>query len=437
MNRKTTLLFALSIVILSVGCSQEVTPPEHTAFDAIDAFVAQSMEENGTPGLTLAVTSRDALLYVGTYGYADLKLRRPVTEETLFQIGSITKSFTALALMHLYDDGVFDPMKPVEDYLPWFSVRTDYAPIAGHHLLSHTAGIPANRDDVVGSWYMPWSLREQATAWPPGEKFHYSNVGYQALHVLLEKLSGVDYGTYISRVILEALDMHHTNPVIRLESRTAQAVGYLQPYDDRPPHRSRSLVEAPFAEYGIGDGSIQTTAADMAAYARMLLNRGEGPRGRIVSEEAFELFATSHIAQSAVPGAIGYGYGMGVLTQGDHDYLAHSGGMIGLYGYLLADLTDGFAVVLMVNGPADMGDIAKYAIRVMQALSSGADLPPMPEVEDPTRVEQAGDYAGLFTSTSGGTLEFTAAGGRLLMKHRRRRDRPGADGKGLVLHPPF
>ena len=127
---------------------REKSEPMQRACDAIDAFVARSMEKQGTPGLTLAVTTRDAIVYVGTYGYADLKLKRPVTKDTLFQIGSITKSFTALALMQCCDEGKFDPQQPVAKSLPWFHVHTDYAPIRAHHLLTHTAGIPANRDDM-------------------------------------------------------------------------------------------------------------------------------------------------------------------------------------------------------------------------------------------------------------------------------------------------
>jgi CubicO group peptidase (beta-lactamase class C family) len=347
-----------------------------------------------------------------------------VTGETLFQIGSISKSFTALALMHLWDEGVLDLDRPVAEYLPWFEVQSRYPPIAAHHLLSHTAGIPANRDDVEGSLYMPWSLRFRATAWAPGERFHYSNVGYQALHFLLEKLSGADYAAYIQGLILDPLDMRHTNAAILQKSRPDQAVGYLPPFDDRPTHRSRRLVEAPFFEYGIGDGAIQSTAADMAAYARMLLNGGEGPRGRIVSEKAFEHFTTPYSERDTPSGPTGYGYGMGVMTRDGHRYLAHSGGMVGLYAYLVADLTDGVAVVMMVNGPADMSGIARYAMAVLRAAASGSDPPAVPPFEDPAVVENASDYAGEYSGHPDGSLVLEAAGDRLVL---------GRDGGDIVL----
>ena len=417
MKMKIRSILAMFIVALLAGCAQGPSDPTEEAFRAIDQFVLHSMETHGTPGLALAVTKGDGLLYEGVYGYADLKRRTPVTPETLFQIGSITKSFTALGLMNLWDKGVFDPKKPVVDYLPWFSVQSEFEPIAAHHLLSHTAGIPANRDDIFGSPYQAWALREQSTAWPPGERFLYSNVGYQTLHVLLEELSGEDYAGYIEDLILEPLDMQHTNAAITLESRASQAVGYNQPYDDRPSHRSRPLVEAPFHEYAIGDGCIQSTAADMAAYVRMLLNRGQGPHSRIVSEEAFNIFATAHIHPSPENTEVGYGYGIDTGIEDGHEYLRHSGGMVGLYAYIAADLTEDVGVVVLVNGPAYMVPIVDYALQAIAAANRGEDPPPLPDFEgDPTLVENGPDYAGTFRSESGRTIVFEASGSGLLLR---------------------
>jgi len=149
----------------------------------------------------------------------------------------------------------------------------------------------------------------------------------------------------------------------------------------------------------------------------MLLNRGQGPRSRLVSEEAFDLFATSHILQSPESTEEGYGYGIDTGTEDDHAYLRHSGGMVGLYAYIAADLTDGLGVVVLVNGPADMRGIAEYALRAVQAVNRGEDPPPIPAPEDPTRIENAPDYAGTFTSDSGRTLVFEAEGSSLFLRN--------------------
>jgi CubicO group peptidase (beta-lactamase class C family) len=407
----------VSFVVLLAGCAQEASDPYNEAFRTIDQVVRVAMEEEGTPGLALAITSEDRLLYVGHYGYADLTHRTPVTDQTLFQIGSISKSFTALALMHLWDEGVFDPQKPVREYLPWWDVQTEFELITGHHLLTHTSGIPANRDDIYGSPYMAWALREQAAAWPPGEKFHYSNVGYQTLHFLLEELSDEAYADLVGRLILEPLGMGHTNAAITLETRSSQAVGYVTPYDDRPHHPSRPLVEAPFMEYGLGDGCIQSTAADMAAYMRMLMKRGQGPASRIVSEAAFDLFTTPHFGGSDEDRSAGYGYGMGVSSDDEHNYLKHSGGMVGLYANMEIDLNDSVGVVVLVNGPVRWRNIFDYTRDALRAAARGDSPPPLPEQKDPTLVENATDYAGEFTTGSGATFVFKADGSRLLLHH--------------------
>ena len=414
---KLKTVTTVSFMVVLGGCAQEAPDPYDEAFRAIDQVVRATMEEEGTPGLALAITSEDQLLYAGHYGYADLTHRTPVTDQTLFQIGSISKSFTALALMHLWDEGVFDPQKPVREYLPWWDVQTEFEPITGHHLLSHTSGIPSNRDDIYGSRYMVWALREQAAAWPPGEKFHYSNVGYQTLHVLLEELAGEAYADLIGRLILEPLDMDHTNAVIALETRTSQAVGYLTPYDDRPHHPSRPLVEAPFMEYGLGDGCIQSTAADMAAYMRMLMKSGQSPASRIVSEDAFELFTTPHFESSVESRSVGYGYGMGMRSADGHDFLEHSGGMVGLYANMEIDLTDRVGVVVLVNGPVRWKNIFDYTREALRAAARGESPPPFPEKNDPTLVEKATDFTGEFTAASGTTIVFKADGSRLLLHH--------------------
>ena len=418
MRTRLFFVFAVPVLLAVVGCAQEPPDPYQQAFEAIDRVVEATMGETGTPGLALAITTQDELLYEGYYGFADLRHRTPVTDETLFQIGSISKSFTALALMRLRDEGHFDPHQPIIEYLPWWEVQTEFEPITGHHLLTHTAGIPANRDDIPGGRFMARALREQATAWPPGEKFHYSNVGYQTLSVLLEELSGESYGDTIEKLLLEPLGMDHSNSAIEFDSLTEQATGYLTAYDDRPPHRSYPLVEAPFLEYWMGDGSIQSTATDMAAYTRMLMMKGQGPDARIVSEEAFDIFATAYTSESSGDkDTYGYGYGIGVNQVGGHQFLAHSGAMVGLYAKMEIDLDDRIGIVGLVNGPVDWQGIFDYIREALRGAVRGEAPPPIPVADDKTRLENASDYAGNFTSSSGSTLVFSSRGDRLSLVH--------------------
>jgi CubicO group peptidase (beta-lactamase class C family) len=385
------------------------------AIEAIDSYVSRSLAERRTPGLALALTDRDRLLYAGHYGFADLKRGTPMAETTLFQIGSITKSFTALALMQLVDQGRLQLAAPLRTYLPWFSIRSAYAPITVHHLLTHSAGLPANRDDGPASAFMAYALRERAAAWPPGERFYYSNVGYQVLHVLLEQLAGQAYPDIIRRRILDPLDMRASRPAITLTSRPAQAVGYIPPFDDRPWHPSQGLVEAPHFEYGVGDGSIQSTASELAAYVRMLLRGGLGPHGPLLSEPAFARFTAPHVPVSEDAAAGHYAYGLSVTEAEGGRVLSHGGGMVGFHAWMAADVTHGIGVAVLANAPAAVQSIGEYALQAVRATLAGAAIPAAPAARDPFQTDHAADYAGAYATPEGDTLRFRAEAERLTL----------------------
>ena len=161
---------------------------DEAAVAAIDDAVRTEMERARQPGLTLGLTNRDGTLLIRTYGFANLASRQPVTPETLFEIGSIGKTFTAMATLQLVDEGRIDLHAPVARYLPWFAVPqpAGHAPITVAHLLSHTSGIVAGIDGTPEAAFQVWSLRDLPTRSAPGERFHYSNVGYKALGLVLE-----------------------------------------------------------------------------------------------------------------------------------------------------------------------------------------------------------------------------------------------------------
>ena len=127
--------------------------------------------------VALFLIDRDRLLCVATYGYADVAARTPVGPDMLFEIGSIGKGLTAIALLQQREAGRLDLDAPVPRYLPWFSVRTRHAPVTLHHLLSHTGGIIRGTDFAPDAHSEVWTARETETGGPPGERVHYSNLG--------------------------------------------------------------------------------------------------------------------------------------------------------------------------------------------------------------------------------------------------------------------
>jgi CubicO group peptidase (beta-lactamase class C family) len=310
------------------------------ALAAIDDTVVAELERTRQPGLTLGVTNPDQTLAIRTYGFAELASQRPVTPETLFEIGSIGKTFTAIAVLQLRDEGRIDLEAPVARYLPWFEVPrvAGQSPITVAHLLSHTAGIVAGIDGTPEAAFQVWSLRDLVPGSPPGARFHYSNVGYKALGLVLEALEGRPYRDVIRTRILDPLGMSSTEPAITHEIRARLAVGYEYLHDDRFGYPGAPLAPATWLETATADGSIASTADDMCAFARFVL-RGDGP----VPEMS--------VPRARMDETATYGYGLSVRGVGGRRVVGHGGGMVGYRASLQADPEAGLAVVVLQNGP--------------------------------------------------------------------------------------
>jgi D-alanyl-D-alanine carboxypeptidase len=386
------------------------------ARNQLNAFIAQEMRTSRTPGVAVAVITRGGFVRRFTYGFADVKTRRKVTRETLFEIGSISKSFTAIVLLQLHERGKLDLHEPLERQLPWFQMQQGSLPVTVHHLLTHTAGLSRDCGGVSSSHDSV-----------PGVKFSYSNYGYQVLGYLIERLTGQPYHKVVRRQIFEPLDMKTSEPAITHEIRKRLAVGYVPLFDDRPWHCSYPLVEATWLEYGAGDGSIAASPGDLATYLRMLLNRGAGPRDQILSENSFKFLTQCAVTQRD---NLFYGYGLGIQEIDGHTIIGHDGQMVGYVSSMIGDIHDGIGVVVLANGPGASHRIAQYALRLWRAALGPGELPSVPASEIPTKVPDAADFAGTFTSADGETLRFVAKGEALQLVHGRQRialERRGSD----------
>jgi D-alanyl-D-alanine carboxypeptidase len=318
---------------------------DETAVAAIDDAVRTELERARQPGLTLGLTDRDGTLLIRTYGFANLASRQPVTPETLFEIGSIGKTFTAVATLQLVDEGRIDLHEAVARYLPWFTVPqpASHAPITIAHLLSHTSGIVAGIDGTPEAAFQVWSLRDLPTRSAPGARFHYSNVGYKALGLLLEAVEGRPYREIIRDRILVPLEMSATEPAITHDIRARLAVGYEYLHDDRLSHPDAPLAAATWLETETADGSIASNAEDMCAFVRLLLRRGEG----LLSEKAFAQMSTGNPVEDDNDT---YGYGLLMRNLDGRRFIGHGGGMVGYLAGMQADTDANLGVIVLQNG---------------------------------------------------------------------------------------
>ena len=409
------------------------------ALARLDEYVSRHMRETGAPGMTLALADRSGAVRVSAYGFADTKAGAPVRPETLFEIGSISKSFAAVVLLQMADEGRVDLHRPVVEYLPWLKLKENHGAVTAHHLLSHASGLP-------GAALLPESLAEGLeTFFKPGEKFVYSNVGYLVLGLLIEALDRRPFADALDARVLKPLGMTSSSPVISHTLRPRMAVGYSPEFEDRPfPVRGR-LAEASWIEVDTAAGSVASTAVDMVAYMRMLLNRGSAGARRLVSEKGFELL-TKPVVKAPFRGEeASYTYGFWVSRdQADATRLRHTGGMVAFSSSLDADLTNGVAAFASVN--ASLGGyrpvaVTKYALELLNAERAGREptAPPAPQ-PPPDEVKNAIEYAGVYTTSDGRRLVLAEQGGRLVLSHKGRvvaLERSGGADSFIVKHPEF
>jgi D-alanyl-D-alanine carboxypeptidase len=409
------------------------------ALARLDEYIERHMAEAGAPGMTLALAERGGAVRVSTYGFADMKAGARVVPETLFEVGSISKSFAAVALLQMFDEGRVDLHRPVSDYLPWLKLEQRHGAVTAHHLLSHTSGLP-------GAPLLPESVAVGLeTIFKPGEKWVYANIGYLILGLLIEALDRRPFADALAARVLKPLGMNNSAPVISNALRPRMAVGYAPEFEDRPfPLRGR-LVEASWVEVDTAAGGVASTAPDMVVYLRMLLNRGAAGTRRLLSENSFELLTKPVIKAPFRGEEASYAYGLWVSQNKEGaTHLRHTGGMVAFSSSLDVDLTNGVAAFASVNG--SLGGyrpvaVTKYALELLNAERAGREPPAPPAaLPPPDEVKNAADYAGTYNAPDGRQFVLSAEGHRLLLTNKGRAvalERSGGPDSFIVKHPEF
>ncbi len=356
---------------------------EHDALGAaLERSIATYRAGESVPGLALAVTDANGLIAQRAVGFADVAARASVTPETLFEIGSIGKAFTAVAILQLQQEGRLRVGDAVVRHLPWFRVPRHTHALTIHHLLSHTAGITAGIDGTPEAVFQVWRLRDLRPGSAPGRRFHYSNVGYKALGLLIEAVEGESYPAVLQRRILTPLGMRSTVPAITHAARPHLAVGYEPARDDVPWADGEPLAPATWLETGTADGSVAATAADLATFVRGLMSDDSG------------IAAQMGTPVPALHG-FGYGYALIVRTLAGRRYIGHGGGMVGYRAGMQWDADAGIGAVVLQNGPGNNPNaLARLAIRQARAAQAGVDpsSPALEDADDSIRIERlAGD----------------------------------------------
>ncbi|WP_394760925.1 serine hydrolase domain-containing protein [Phenylobacterium sp.] len=374
------------------------------ALGDIRAYAARHMAAYSLPGLTLTVVGPDGLTAYMRFGHADLDRREPVRPDHLFQVGSISKSFTALAIFRLVADGKLTLGADVRPLLPGVPLP-DGAPITVQHLLNHSSGLP---DDAPV--YPRAGDGRLWRGYEPGSHWSYSNLGFGLLSTLVARLSGRPFPDALQALVLTPLGMTQTKPAILTADRAVYATGYAPFASNRDYPPGGRIAPGTWTEMVEGSGAVASTAHDMARYARFLIAAGQGHGAPLLSDADARRFTAATVeAPGWGAGGGQYANGLAVVDVGGRKLLHHTGGMIIFNSAIHVDPIAGVAAFASTNmGSFDYRprDITAYACARMRAALEGVPGPePKPA---PPGLGDLTPVLGRFTARGGETLDVAA-----------------------------
>jgi len=359
-----TLLLFLSLILVRQGSAQQSTRTD--LLDQIDKIVQETMERDQVVGVSVGVMIGAEIIVAKGYGYADLENDVKASEHTVYRIGSITKQFTAVAIMQLVEQGKLK----LDDDLTKF--QPDY-PTKGHEitverLLNHTSGIKGYTEmgDKLGNGKVAyWDLSHQElidlfSAEPfefaPGDKFQYNNSAYYLLGVIIEKAVGTSYTKYLEEHIWKPLGMNESfyldnTPIIKnraegYEVREGQVVN-----DD-----VRLNMAIPYS-----DGALGSSVVDLCKW-QLALNKN-----RLIREESYRRMITPGKLNDGKP--ITYGYGFLLSNLDGHRKIEHNGGIKGFRTQLSYYPDDDLTIVVLCNtGSANAAALESRIARTVMGI---------------------------------------------------------------------
>ena len=337
-------LLALPFTVLSVSAAARSNEPD---IASIDAYVSAQVQANHIPGVALGLVHNDQIVHLRGFGSAD-QSGRAVTPQTPFILASVSKSFTALAIMQLVEAGKIELDAPVQRYLPWFRVADPVASarITVRHLLYHTSGIPSSgyacRADQV-TMSLEQYVRSLATLSldrPVGSRPDYCSTNYDVLGLIVQTVSGQPYGTYVQQHVFAPLQMHDSFASEPEARRDGLAQG----------HRWIFGVLSPFDFYPVSQvpaGGLISSVQDMTNYLVAQMNAGRFGSTSVLSSAGIATMHAPGVPQEGGRGFYGMGWVNGPLA--GVPAIWHGGNIAHFHALLLIEPQTHWGAILLVN----------------------------------------------------------------------------------------
>lgn len=343
--------------ILSANNQKILLPAPDSVLKEYDELFSPVVRRFGLNG-SILVAWKGQVIYRHIQGYSDIRKKTPITSQTMFQLASVSKMFTAMAIMMLKEEGKVDYDKPLKSYIPEFP----YPDITIRQLLHHTSGLPKYTFFVERYWdnkkpltsrdiisiMKEQSLRLYAT---PGSRYLYSNTGYVMLALLVEQISGIDFGTFVQNRIFNPLKMLHTST-----------------FDKSFPKDSLDVAKG-FAgsgrnsrEYGadvcdgvLGDKGIYSTTDDLLKWYRALFSQS------LVSGATWQEAITK--SRNSRGQEINYGFGLRLRNSNNQWLYYHNGNWNGFTSSFVIRPADDLCVIVLNNTRQHAGDISARLVQ--------------------------------------------------------------------------
>lgn len=379
-----TVLLALSLLIAPLAGAQSITDAELAA--KVDAIAAKSLARPNTVGLSIAVARGDRLILAKGYGKADLEFAAPMNEETMLRIGSVTKQFSAAAVMRLVEQGRLSLDDTLDKMLP------DYPPTAKpvtlRQILNHTSGIWSYTEDEkfmvrestleLTPEEVTATFKDKPLEFDPGTKWNYSNSAYYLLGEIIARASGKPYAQFVQDELFTPLGLSRTRYESNRDIIPIRAQGYA--FRDGNLFNDQSIgADVPGAA-----GSLLSSAADLVRWNLALAG------GKVVSPESYALMTTP--TTLADGGIAPYGFGLGIDTFEGRRRIEHGGGIPG-FTSSLAYLPDDQLTVAAISN-CESFNPGKVVDSIMRAALGIAQFEPQDlPVAASEMARFAGDYA--------------------------------------------
>jgi D-alanyl-D-alanine carboxypeptidase len=354
-------------LVASPGARLDKPAPPSPLESQVDGIVSAAMKEQSVPGVSVAVARRGRMAVSKGYGLANVELDASASPATVYRIGSITKQFTAAAIMRLVDSGKITLDDPIEKFLPEFPVGDRR--ITVRHLLTHTSGIKSYTSlgpkfwDVSRLDYQHDQLlalfKDEPPDFQPGEKYLYNNSGYYLLGVILEKVAGEPYAAYMQKTMFGPLGLTSTlycdiAPIIK-----HRASGY-EVRGGQVVNASPLSMNAPFSA-----GALCSSVTDLVTWTDALMG------GKVVSAASLAQMRTPATLNDGKPTT--YGLGLGIVERDGQKVISHGGGINGFTSFLTYAPENGTTIAVLTNsGGAKPGEIVNQILKA--ARSTGTEF---------------------------------------------------------------